>query len=66
MFSEEGEGTEEVRKVLVSGMEGNTTDLSREIIMESVGIPEEWVKLNNPVPAPHIIPSSSSSPFLFQ
>ena len=30
--------------------------------MESVGSPEEEVKLNTPVPEPHIIPSSSSSP----
>ena len=28
--------------------------------MESVGSPEEEVKLNAPIPAPHIIPSSSS------
>ena len=35
--------------------------------MESVGIPEEEVNLNTPVPAPHNIPSSSSSPpFLAQ
>ena len=30
--------------------------------MESVGIPEEEVRLNTPVPAPHIITSSLSSP----
>ena len=30
--------------------------------MESVGSPEEELKFNTPVPAPHIIHSSSSSP----
>ena len=34
--------------------EGNTKDLSGERIIESVGIPEEKVKLNTPVPALHI------------
>ena len=32
--------------------------------MESVGIPEEVIKLNTPVPEPHII-TSSSSPVTF-
>ena len=30
--------------------------------MESVGSPEEEVKLNTPIPAPHIIPSYYSFP----
>ena len=42
--------------------EGNTLVLSGERILELVGIPEEEVQLNTPVPAPHIISSSSSSP----
>ena len=46
-------------------MEGNTPYLSGKIIMESVGSPEEEVKLNTPVPAPHIITFSSSSLTLF-
>ena len=33
--------------------------------MESVGSPKEEVKLNTPVPKPHIITYSSSSPRLF-
>ena len=39
--SEEGDGTEEARKVVMSEKEGNTPDLSGEIIMELVGIPEK-------------------------
>ena len=39
--SGEGEGMEEARKVIVSEMEGNYAALSREVIMESVGISEE-------------------------
>ena len=66
-MSEEGEGTEGARKVVVSEKEGNVPDLSGEGIMESVGSPEEEVKLITPVPAPHIIPSYfSSRPFFSQ
>ena len=54
-MSEEGEGSDEVRKDVVSENEGDTLALSGEAIMESVGIPEEEVKFNNLVPAPHII-----------
>ena len=39
--SQDGEGMEEARKVVVSEMEGNYAALSGEIIMESVGISEE-------------------------
>ena len=46
----------------MSEKEVNTPALSGEGIMDSVGSPEEEVKLNTPVPSPHIIPSSSSSP----
>ena len=52
--SGEGEGTYEARKVVVSEKEGNTTALSGEVIMESVGSPEEEVKFNTTVPAPHL------------
>ena len=38
---------EEKRKVFVSEREGNTPALSGEVIMESVGSPQEEVKLNN-------------------
>ena len=38
---EKGEGSEEARNLVVSEKEGNTTALSGEIIMESVGSPEE-------------------------
>ena len=41
---EKGEGSEEARNLVVSEKEGNTTALSGEIIMESVGSPEEEVK----------------------
>ena len=34
--------------------EGNTTALSGEVNMEAVGSPKEEVRLNTPVPAPHI------------
>ena len=44
-----------MRKKLTSEKEGNIPDLSAEVIMESVGSPEEEVKFNTPVPAPHII-----------
>ena len=54
-MSEEGEGTEEARKDVVLEKEGNTPVLSGEVIMESVGSPEEEVKLNTPVPITHII-----------
>ena len=60
--SEEGEGMEEAIKVVVSEKWGITPYLSGEGIMESVGIPEEEVKLNIPVTAPHIITSSYYPP----
>ena len=40
-MSEEGEETDEARKFVVSEKEVNTTDLSREGIMDSAGSPEE-------------------------
>ena len=61
-MSEEGEGTEEVRIVVVSEKEGNTPVLCREGIMESVVSTEEEVKLHTPVPSHHIITSDLSSP----
>ena len=64
-LSREGEGTEEVSKCFLSEKEGNTTALSGEVTMESVGSPEEEVKLNTPVPTPHIITFSYSSPSFF-
>ena len=63
--SEEGEWKEEARKVVVSEKEGNIVAFYGEVIMESVGSPEEEVKFNTLVPAPHIIPSLSSSSTLF-
>ena len=39
--SVEGQGTEEARKLFVSENEINITALSGEVIMESVGSPEE-------------------------
>ena len=56
---------EEAIKVVVSKKERNTTYLFIEVMMESVGSTEEEFKLNTPVPAPHIITSSSSSPPFF-
>ena len=53
-MSGEGEATEEARKVVVSENEGNTAYLSGEVIMDSVGSPEEEVKLNTPIPATHL------------
>ena len=64
-MSREGEGTEEASKFFVSENEGNTTALSGEVNMESVGSPEEVVKLNTPVPTLHIIHFSYSSPSFF-
>ena len=65
--SEEGEVTQEEIKVVISEKWGITPYLYGEVIMESVGIPEEEVKLNTPVTAPHIITSSySPPPFLSQ
>ena len=61
-MSEEGQGTEEVRKFVVSEKEGNTPVLSREGIMESVGSTEEEVNFHIPVPSHHIITSDFSSP----
>ena len=54
-----GEGTEDERKVVALQKEGNIAALSGDVIMDSVGSPEEEVKLNNPVPSDHIIPFSS-------
>ena len=64
-MSEEGEGTGEARKVVVSEKEGNTVAFSGEVIMESVGSPKAEIKLNTPISAPHTIPSSSSYPPFF-
>ena len=58
-MSEEGEGTEEARKFVVSEKEGKPPALSGEVIMESVVSLEEEFKLNTPVPVPHIITYSS-------
>ena len=52
-MSEEGEGTEEARKVVVSENEGNAAALSGELIIESVGSSEEEVKLNKHIPQPY-------------
>ena len=49
--SEEGEGTEEAREVVMSEKEVNTPYSSGEVIMESFGIPEEEVNMNTPVTA---------------
>ena len=65
-MSEEGEGTEEARKVVTSEEEGNTPALSGGEIIEPVGSPEEEGKLNTHVPAPHIINFSSSTPLLLE
>ena len=54
-MSEEGDKMKEARKVPFSG----------EVIMESVGSPEEEIKLNTLLPIPHIIPYFSSSPPFF-
>ena len=48
----------------MSEKEGNTTALSGEVLMESVGSPEEEFKLNTPVHLSLISPSYSSSPTL--
>ena len=66
-MSEEGEGTEEARKVVASKKEGNALDLSGEVIMDSNGSTKEEGKLNTPVTVHYTSPSSSSSPsFLAQ
>ena len=44
--SGEGEGTEEARKFVVSEKYGNNPALYGEVIMDSVGIPEEEVNFN--------------------
>ena len=41
---------------MIEFKKGSTTALFGEVIMESVGRSEKEFKLNNPVPAPHIIP----------
>ena len=64
-MSGEGEVTEEARTVVVSEKEVNTTDLSGERMMESVKSTKEEVKLNTPVPEPHIITFYYSSPPFF-
>ena len=51
-MSGEGEGMEEARKVVMLEKEGNPAAFYVEVIMESVGSPEEEVKLNTPVTAP--------------
>ena len=48
------EGTEELRNVFMSENEGNAADLSGEVILESVGSPEEEVKFNTPISSPHL------------
>ena len=53
-MSGEWEGTEELRNVFMSENEGNAADLSGEVILESVGSPEEEVKFNTPISAPHL------------
>ena len=52
--SGEGAVMEESKNVFILEKEGNTAALSGDLIMESVGSPEEEVKLNTPVPATHI------------
>ena len=52
-MSGEVEGTEETRKVFLE-KEGNNAALSGEVIMESVGSPEEEFKFNTPVPVTHL------------
>ena len=41
-------------KLFMSEKELNTADLSGVVIMESIGNPEEEVKLDTPVPVLHI------------
>ena len=53
-MSGEGERMEEARNVVLFKNELNITYLSGEVSMESVGSPEEEVKMNSYVPAPHI------------
>ena len=45
---------EEARNFVVSEKEENIAALSGDVIMQSVGIPKEELKLNKPVPAPHL------------
>ena len=45
---------EEVRKVVMLEKEVSPSAFYVEVIMESVGSPEEEVKLNTPVLAPHL------------
>ena len=56
---------EETGKNFVSENEVNTSALSGDVIMESVGSPEDEGKFNTPVPEHHIIPISYSSPPFF-
>ena len=65
-MSEEGEGTEEAREVVMSEKEVNTPYSSGEVIMESFGISEEEVNMNTPVTAYYNLTSSSSSTNLLQ
>ena len=60
-----GEVTEKTIKVVLLENEVNTTALSIEVIMESFGITEEEIKLNNLLPAPYIIYSSYANPPFF-
>ena len=50
---------------MIEFKKGSTTDLLGELIMESVGRSEKEFKLNNPVPAPHIIPICFYSIYFF-
>ena len=59
------EVTEEARTHSVSEKDKNTAALYGELILESVGSPQEEVKLNTTVPAPYIIPYYFSSPPFF-
>ena len=57
-FSGEVKVTEEARNVVVSEKEANIVDLYGELIMDSVGSPEEGFMFDTLVPSPHIIPYS--------
>ena len=58
-MSGEWEGMEEERRFFCRKRRETLQILCREVMMKSVGITEEEVKLNTPVPEPYIIPSSS-------
>ena len=65
-MSEEGEGTEEAREVVMSEKEVNTPYSSGEVIMESFGISEEEFNMNTPVTDYNLTSSSSSTHLLQQ